>query len=100
MRAFKRGIHARAHVLRSARGRAGGESVYGEPFKDEIHSRLHFNHRGQVAMANTGKANDNGSQFFITLDKCPWLDRKHTIFGKARACTTRFCTVVDSATAV
>jgi peptidyl-prolyl cis-trans isomerase SDCCAG10 len=35
--------------------------VFGEPFKDEFHSRLHFNHRGQVAMANS-KPNDNGSQ--------------------------------------
>ncbi len=41
---------------------AGGESVYGEEFKDEVHSRLHFNHRGQVAMANSGKPNTNGSQ--------------------------------------
>jgi peptidyl-prolyl cis-trans isomerase SDCCAG10 len=40
---------------------SGGESVFGEPFKDEFHSRLHFNHRGQVAMANS-KPNDNGSQ--------------------------------------
>jgi peptidyl-prolyl cis-trans isomerase SDCCAG10 len=36
--------------------------VYGENFKDEFHSRLHFNHRGQVAMANSGKLNENGSQ--------------------------------------
>lgn len=33
-------------------------------------------------MANSGKKNDNGSQFFITFDKCSWLDKKHTIFGK------------------
>ena len=46
----------------TARVCAGGDSVYGEPFKDELHSRLHFNHRGQVAMANGGKPNDNGSQ--------------------------------------
>ncbi|CAC5412959.1 SDCCAG10 [Mytilus coruscus] len=59
----------------------GGESIYGHPFKDEIHSRLRFVRRGLVAMANAG-LNDNGSQFFFTLDKTPELQNKHTIFGK------------------
>lgn len=59
----------------------GGESIYGEPFKDEIHSRLRFNRRGLVAMANAGK-NDNGSQFFFTLADTPELQKKHTIFAK------------------
>ncbi|CAG9573364.1 unnamed protein product [Danaus chrysippus] len=59
----------------------GGESIYGEPFKDEFHSRLRFNRRGLVAMANAGK-DDNGSQFFITLGSTPELQNKHTIFGK------------------
>ncbi|XP_046975018.1 spliceosome-associated protein CWC27 homolog isoform X2 [Vanessa cardui] len=59
----------------------GGESVYGEPFKDEFHSRLRFNRRGLVAMANAGK-DDNGSQFFFTLAATPELQNKHTIFGK------------------
>ncbi|KAF7135744.1 hypothetical protein RHSIM_Rhsim08G0158500 [Rhododendron simsii] len=60
----------------------GGESVYGSAFSDEFHSRLRFNHRGIVACANAGPPHSNGSQFFITLDRCEWLDRKHTIFGK------------------
>ncbi|CAK1548866.1 unnamed protein product [Leptosia nina] len=60
---------------------SGGESIYGEPFKDEFHSRLRFNRRGLVAMANAGK-NDNGSQFFFTLAATPELQNKHTIFGK------------------
>ncbi|CAH2988125.1 unnamed protein product [Chilo suppressalis] len=59
----------------------GGESIYGTPFKDEFHSRLRFNRRGLVAMANAGK-DDNGSQFFFTLAATPELQNKHTIFGK------------------
>ncbi|XP_072937536.1 spliceosome-associated protein CWC27 homolog isoform X3 [Epargyreus clarus] len=59
----------------------GGESVYGDTFKDEFHSRLRFNRRGLVAMANAGK-DDNGSQFFFTLAATPELQNKHTIFGK------------------
>lgn len=60
----------------------GGESIYGGPFADEFHSRLRFNHRGLVACANAGTPHSNGSQFFISLDRCDWLDRKNTIFGK------------------
>jgi len=60
---------------------SGGESVYGKQFKDEFHSRLRFTHRGLLAMASTGP-DTNASQFFLTLDRCEWLDRKHTIFGK------------------
>jgi len=59
----------------------GGESIYGRPFIDEFHQRLKFSHRGIVAMANS-KANDNGSQFFITFDGAPFLDKKHTVFGR------------------
>uniref|UniRef100_A0ACD5VQL6 Uncharacterized protein n=1 Tax=Avena sativa TaxID=4498 RepID=A0ACD5VQL6_AVESA len=60
----------------------GGESIYGAPFSDEFHSRLRFNHRGLLACANAGTPHSNGSQFFITLDRCDWLDKKNTIFGK------------------
>ncbi|KAK9741732.1 hypothetical protein RND81_03G124500 [Saponaria officinalis] len=60
----------------------GGESIYGGPFPDEIHSRLRFNHRGLVACANAGSPHTNGSQFFMTLDRCEWIDKKNTIFGK------------------
>ncbi|KAG7381725.1 Peptidyl-prolyl isomerase cwc27 [Phytophthora pseudosyringae] len=60
----------------------GGESIYGGAFIDEFHSRLKFNHRGLLAMANENKPNTNHSQFFFTLDACDFLDKKHTIFGK------------------
>ncbi|XP_034566268.1 spliceosome-associated protein CWC27 homolog [Notolabrus celidotus] len=59
----------------------GGESIYGRPFKDEFHSRLRFNRRGLVAMANAGP-HDNGSQFFFTLGRADELNNKHTIFAK------------------
>lgn len=35
-------------------------------------------------MANASSPNSNGSQFFFTLDKSDWLDKKHTIFGKVK----------------
>ncbi|CAM1291843.1 CWC27 (predicted), partial [Pycnogonum litorale] len=59
----------------------GGESIYGKPFKDEIHQRLRFVRRGLVAMANGGR-DDNASQFFFTFQDAPELQGKHTIFGK------------------
>lgn len=59
----------------------GGESIYGKPFKDEFHSRLKFNRRGLVGLANAGK-DDNGSQFFFTFGPTPELNNKHTIVGK------------------
>ena len=55
--------------------------------QDEFHSRLRFTHRGLVACANANVRDTNNSQFFITLDQCPWLDRKHTIFGKVEGDT-------------
>lgn len=48
---------------------AGGETIYGAPFRDEFHSRLRFSHRGLIACANANEKNPNGSQFFVTLDK-------------------------------
>lgn len=59
----------------------GGESIYGEPFKDEFHSRLRYTRRGLVGMANSGK-NDNASQFFFTLAATPELQNANTLFGK------------------
>ena len=59
----------------------GGESIWGKEFEDEFSSLKH-DKAYTVSMANAGP-NSNGSQFFITTEKCPWLDSKHTIFGRA-----------------
>ena len=64
----------------SATGR-GGESIWGKPFEDEFSPGLTFDRVGVLAMANAGP-NTNGSQFFITVGKTPWLNRHHTIFGE------------------
>lgn len=59
----------------------GGESLWGGKFEDEFDTSLTFDQPGILAMANAGP-NTNGSQFFITTVPTPWLNFKHTIFGK------------------
>jgi peptidyl-prolyl cis-trans isomerase A (cyclophilin A) len=63
----------------------------GYNFDDEIHPELTFAQPYVLAMANAGKRPDritgklsgtNGSQFFITVAATPWLNGKHTIFGR------------------
>ena len=57
-----------------------GSGGPGYTFEDEFNE--HPVARGALAMANAGP-NTNGSQFFIvTADACPWLDGKHTVFGR------------------
>lgn len=64
----------------TATGR-GGESIWGGKFEDEVTPNVKFDKKGLLAMANAGP-NTNGSQFFITVNKTPWLNMKHTIFGE------------------
>ena len=60
--------------------RGDGTGGPGYTFEDEFNE--HLVTRGALAMANSGPAT-NGSQFFIvTADACPWLDGKHTVFGR------------------
>lgn len=59
----------------------GGSSLWGKSFQDEVDSKYRFDAPGILAMANAGP-NTNGSQFFITTVSTPWLNMRHTIFGK------------------
>lgn len=57
-----------------------GNGGPGYRFEDETTPSL-THERGVLSMANAGPGT-NGSQFFVTHVPCPWLDGKHTVFGK------------------
>ncbi|KAM7136511.1 putative inactive peptidyl-prolyl cis-trans isomerase-like 6 isoform 4-T5 [Molossus nigricans] len=58
----------------------GGESIYGPTFEDESFLIPH-NKRGVLGMVNKGR-HSNGSQFYITLQSTPYLDKKYVAFGQ------------------
>ena len=71
--------------------KGNGTGGPGYEFKDEFHPELQFSKPYLLAMANAGPGT-NGSQFFVTVEATPWLNRRHTIFGEV----TRGSEVVDA----
>ena len=59
-----------------------GSGGPGYAFADEVGAGLRFDRPGLLAMANRGRPDTNGSQFFITTSTPRYLDGKHTIFGE------------------
>lgn len=75
-------------VINGFMSQAGGYDAYGNyrgskasNIADEFNSDLQMNSVGVLAMANTGYKDTGSSQFFVTSERCDWLNFKHTVFG-------------------
>ena len=74
-----------------------GSGSPGYKFKDEIHEELKHDKRGILSMANSGPKT-NGSQFFITHKATPWLNGRHTVFGRVIQGVVTLNTIASVAT--
>lgn len=74
-----------------------GQGGPGYRFKDEFNEGLTHGSKGILSMANSGPYT-NGSQFFITHKETPWLDQRHTIFGRLVKGESVLDSIANSAT--
>jgi len=68
-------------MVQSGSPKGDGSDGPGYAFPDEFNPGLRHDGPGVLSMANSGPAS-NGSQFFITVTNTPWLDDRHTVFGR------------------
>ena len=76
---------------------ATGQGGPGYRFKDEFVDSLRHDSKGILSMANSGPFT-NGSQFFITHKETPWLDGKHTVFGRLHSGEATLDSIANSPT--